>query len=229
MPASTSELSAETHRYPARTKVMLSDPGGLLIVLVRGSGTVVTRGQSRIVSEGDAIALDGSEAATFTAGPGAGGELLQIRLGGALERDGSATRFAIPGGGRRTIAGAGTPSARCLDGRIGKALALMQAELGRRWTVAELSRKVGLSRAAFARLFKLKTGESPLRHLTRRRLERAAELLFESELSLAEIAERVGYESEFAFNRAFKRHHRLSPGAFRRRGGASGPVMMRAA
>lgn len=211
MPASTSELSAETHRYSARTEVKLSDQGGLLIVVVRGSGTLVTRGQTRIVSEGDAVALDGTEAATFTAGPASAGvELLQIRLGGALS-------------------GAGTPIARGLDGRIGKALALMQAELGRRWTVAELSRKVGLSRAQFARLFKIKTGESPLRHLTRRRLERAAELLLESELSLAEIAERVGYESEFAFNRAFKRHHRLSPGAFRRRGGAPGPVTMLAA
>lgn len=190
----------------------LSDPGGLLLVVVRGSGTLVTRGRARIVSEGDAIALDGSERVTFTAGPAnAGVELLQIRLGGALERD------------------PGARSERRLDARIGKALASMQAELGRRWTVAELSRKVGLSRAAFARLFKSETGESPLRHLTRRRLERAAELLLESDLGLSEIAERVGYESEFAFNRAFKRHHGVSPGVFRRRGGASGPVSMRAA
>ena len=212
MPSSISELSAETHRYPARTSVRLSDPGGLLIVVVHGSGTLVTSGRARILAEGDALSLGGRESAIFNAGPSSPGvELLQIRLGGALEREGTSS-----------------PPLRKV-GRIAKALALMQAELARRWTVAELSRKVGLSRAAFARLFKIETGESPLRHLTRQRLDRAAELLLESELSLAEIAERVGYESEFAFNRAFKRRHGVAPGVFRRRRGATGPVLLRAA
>jgi AraC-like DNA-binding protein len=212
MPSSTSELSAETHCYPARTSVELSDPGGLLVVVVRGSGTLVSNGRARIVAEGDAFSLGGRESSTFTAGPASSGvELLQIRLCGALERGASSSPPLRQGG------------------RIAKALALMQAELRRRWTVAELSRKVGLSRAAFARLFKIETGESPLRHLTRQRLERAAELLLDSELSLAEIAERVGYDSEFAFNRAFKRHHGVAPGVFRRRAGATGRALMRAA
>jgi AraC-like DNA-binding protein len=210
MPSSTSVLSAETRRYAARSSVKLSDPGGLLLVVVRGTGTLVTEGRARIVGEGDAVALRAGELATFTAGP-TSVELLEIELRGALDRE--------------------APSSPRLrhDSRIPRAIALMNGDLARRWTVAELSRKVGLSRSAFARLFKEKTGESPLRVLTRRRLSRAAELLIESDLGLAEIAERVGYESEFAFNRAFKRHHGVSPGAFRRRGGATGPVMTRAA
>ena len=92
----------------------------------------------------------------------------------------------------------------------------MQAELAQRWTVSGLARRVGMSRPAFARRFAAETGSSPLRYLARARMERAASLLEQPELGLAQIAERVGYSSEFAFNRAFKRHHHVAPGSFRR-------------
>lgn len=106
--------------------------------------------------------------------------------------------------------------ARPADPAVQKALSLMRAELAGRWTVTRLARRVGLSRPVFARRFVAETGVSPLRYLTQRRMERAAELLETSSLGLADIARTVGYESEFAFNRAFKRHHRVAPGAFRR-------------
>lgn len=112
------------------------------------------------------------------------------------------------------------------DEHVHKAIELMGHELGKRWTVSELARRVGLSRPAFARRFKESTGESPLRHLVRKRMERAAELVRTTDWGLAQIAGRVGYDSEFAFNRAFKRAHRLAPGTFRK---LSDAPMMRAA
>jgi transcriptional regulator GlxA family with amidase domain len=102
------------------------------------------------------------------------------------------------------------------DPAVQKALTLMHAGIAERWTVTRLARRVGLSRPVFARRFVAETGTSPLRYLTRHRMERAAELLETSSSGLAQIAKHVGYESEFAFNRAFKRHHRIAPGAFRR-------------
>jgi transcriptional regulator GlxA family with amidase domain len=107
-----------------------------------------------------------------------------------------------------------------LDAATRKALALMDADLAQRWTVAQLARRVGLSRATFARRFVEQTSTSPARYLARRRMERAAELLADSTRGLARIASEVGYDSEFAFNRAFKRHHGVAPGAFRRELGA---------
>jgi transcriptional regulator GlxA family with amidase domain len=103
------------------------------------------------------------------------------------------------------------------DRQVQRAIALMREQLERRWTVTALARGVGLSRPVFARRFVEQTGLSPLRYLARTRMERAAELLRESDAALAQIGTLVGYDSEFAFNRAFKRHHQLAPGSFRRR------------
>ena len=105
----------------------------------------------------------------------------------------------------------------------------MQGALDKRWTVTMLARKVGLSRPAFARRFVEATGVSPLRYLTRCRMERAAELLASSQESLPRIGELVGYDSEFAFNRAFKRHFFVAPGSFRRAARTSFAPSLRAA
>ncbi|PCC74954.1 AraC-type DNA-binding protein [Nannocystis exedens] len=129
---------------------------------------------------------------------------------------------------RRAHAGAGT-----VDRRIARALQLMQAKPTERWTVAALASAAGLSRAAFARRFLAEQGVPPLRHLTAVRMQRAARRLVESDDSLAAIAAEVGYDSEFAFSRAFKRHTGEAPGAFRRRcrveGGSFGPPIVCAA
>src|SRR5690606_37501653 len=79
-----------------------------------------------------------------------------------------------------------------------------------------LTRAVGLSRPAFARHCSSRLGRSPMRYLTERRMQEAAALLLGSDAALAEVARRVGYVSEFAFNRAFKKHHGVPPGVYRR-------------
>jgi len=102
------------------------------------------------------------------------------------------------------------------DRRIERALELLDRDLSKYWTVERLARAVGLSRPVFARQFVRMLELSPMRYLARRRLEVAAHLLQHTNATLAEVAERVGYRSEFAFGRAFKQQHGLPPGAFRR-------------
>lgn len=115
------------------------------------------------------------------------------------------------------------------DRQVRRAIELMLEQLDRRWTVTALARSVGLSRPVFARRFVAQTGVSPLRFLTQKRMQRAAELLHDSDAALAQIGALVGYDSEFAFNRAFKRFHQLAPGSFRRRSAFQGAPVFRAA
>jgi AraC-like DNA-binding protein len=102
------------------------------------------------------------------------------------------------------------------DPSLSKVLGRIHAEPGGPWTVESLAREAGLSRAAFARRFAGIVGEPPLAYLTRWRMVVAGRLLHSSEASLAEVAERVGYQSEFAFSRAFKRSRGIPPAHFRR-------------
>jgi len=102
------------------------------------------------------------------------------------------------------------------DSRVRRALAALDRAIAERWTVERLATVSGMSRAQFARRFKAAFGVSPVDYLIRRRMERARELLERTDDSLHEIAVAVGYESEFAFNRAFRRHHGTPPGVFRR-------------
>jgi len=101
------------------------------------------------------------------------------------------------------------------DRRIERALAILESDLSKLWTVERLARAVGLSRPAFARQFAKIMKLTPMRYLAHRRMQLAAALLRESDAGLAEIAMRVGYQSEFAFGRAFKRHHHVPPGVYR--------------
>jgi transcriptional regulator GlxA family with amidase domain len=103
------------------------------------------------------------------------------------------------------------------DKRIERALALLEQDLSKYWTVELLARAVGLSRPVFAREFVRALELSPMRYLARRRMEVAAELLRSGDQSLADVAGHVGYRSEFAFGRAFKQHFHVAPGTYRRR------------
>jgi AraC-like DNA-binding protein len=105
---------------------------------------------------------------------------------------------------------------RAVDRRILRALELAQARLAEGWTVESWARAVGMSRAAFARKFVATFGVSPLQHLHKERMLRAAALLADTDDALGAIAAAVGYQSEFAFSRAFKRHHGIAPGTYRR-------------
>lgn len=103
------------------------------------------------------------------------------------------------------------------DRRLGPTVRAMHADIARRWTVAALAAEAGLSRSAFASRFRAVAGDTPLGYLTRWRLYRAKDLLRRGELSLTEIAARVGYETDAAFSRAFKRAEGMAPGEYRRR------------
>jgi len=102
------------------------------------------------------------------------------------------------------------------DPHIGKALQLVHERPAEAWTVEGLARAVGLSRSAFAARFTELVGEPPLEYVSRWRMTKAAELLRESNLSMLAVAERAGYRSEAAFNRAFKRHEGTAPARYRR-------------
>ena len=106
------------------------------------------------------------------------------------------------------------------DRIVGRSLALLHSRTADRWTTEELAQRVGLSRSAFAERFTGLIGMPPMRYLTRWRLQLAAVRLRESPSSTAQIAYDVGYESEAAFSRAFKRTFGLTPGAWRRGGSA---------
>jgi len=84
------------------------------------------------------------------------------------------------------------------------------------WSVESLARSVAMSRAAFAKRFSELVGEPPLTYLTRWRMDLAAKLLRESNEPVARIAARVGYISETAFAKAFKRWRKSAPGQYRR-------------
>lgn len=103
------------------------------------------------------------------------------------------------------------------DPQIGRALSLVHASPGRRWTIASLGSEVGLSRAAFARRFGALVGESPMAYVARWRMTLAARMLRESDEPLSAVADRVGYDSEFAFAKAFKRLRGQAPGNYRAR------------
>ena len=102
------------------------------------------------------------------------------------------------------------------DPQIGAALGLLHHEPQRAWSVQLLANEVAMSRSPFAAKFTALVGEPPLSYLTRWRMQLAAEFLLRERLNISEIAGRIGYESEAAFSKAFKRHYGQSPLAFRR-------------
>lgn len=103
------------------------------------------------------------------------------------------------------------------DPIIGRVLALLHKEPAHPWTISELARRIGLSRTRLAERFRHFLGESPMAYLTQWRLKLGAQILQSTEDSVAEVAAAVGYGSEAAFNRAFKREFDCPPAQYRRR------------
>jgi AraC-like DNA-binding protein/mannose-6-phosphate isomerase-like protein (cupin superfamily) len=114
------------------------------------------------------------------------------------------------------------------DRRIASAIEVIHSQPEHRWSVGELAGEVALSRSAFAARFRELVGESPQRYMTRARLTHAAALLRTTDASLAQIAARAGYGTEFSFGKAFKRTFGIAPGAYRGQPGTS-PVQLSAA
>ena len=103
------------------------------------------------------------------------------------------------------------------DRHVGRALALLHQAPAEAWTVDELGRRVGLSRSALHERFTQMIGQPPMQYLTQWRMQVASKLLGSSTGTVASIALEVGYESEAAFARAFKRSVGTPPAAWRRR------------
>lgn len=103
------------------------------------------------------------------------------------------------------------------DDVAGNALALLHRDPARAWTLETLAQEAGTSRSVLAERFNCLLGESPLAYLARWRLQLAARLLQTTDQKVLNVALHVGYQSEAAFNRAFKAQFALPPGAYRRR------------
>ena len=111
------------------------------------------------------------------------------------------------------------------DPQIGRALALIHREPTRAWTVAALARELAMSRSAFASRFTQLVDEPAMQYVTRWRMQLAQHALRTEGATVAQLASRLGYQSEAAFARAFKRVMEVPPGAVKRVGGRhAGPA-----
>jgi AraC-like DNA-binding protein len=110
------------------------------------------------------------------------------------------------------------------DPHVGKALQLMHAEPAKNWTVEELAREAAISRSVLAQRFTELLGDSPIRYLAAWRILLAKQMLREGRHNIQEIAAQVGYESEAAFNRAFRRVVGTPPAAWRKNAAATAAV-----
>lgn len=170
--------------------------------------------------------------------PGGGEDLLDRLIALAMTEMGSAR----PGGEsirlglcelmfvevlRRHLGSASAGSAGWLAGLrdpvVGRALALVHAQPARAWTLVDLAREAAVSRTVLAQRFAARLGQPPMHYLALWRMQLAARLLADGGEKVASIAERVGFRSEAAFSRGFKRATGLSPAAWRRRQAGSGP------
>jgi AraC-like DNA-binding protein len=101
------------------------------------------------------------------------------------------------------------------DERLSAALGIAHGAVEKRWTVASLAAVAGISRSGFASRFKDVLGETPIDYLTRLRMYKAAQFLRENDTKLAKVASLVGYESEAAFSKAFKKAIGMAPGRYK--------------
>ena len=101
------------------------------------------------------------------------------------------------------------------DRDIGRVLAAIHLEPNREWTVEALAKMMGASRSGFAERFATIVGETPLKYVTQVRMHQARQWLVRDRLKISVVASRLGYESEAAFSRAFKRVVGSPPSHFR--------------
>jgi AraC-like DNA-binding protein len=139
----------------------------------------------------------------------AGSEAVLARLSEALFVDTLRRYMAeLPPQQTGWLAGARDPG-------VGAALAHMHRAPEHPWTIANLAQRVGVSRSVLAERFRRCLGEPPMTYLSRWRLQLGARMLTSTSYSVARISGDVGYESEPAFNRAFKREFGTPPARFR--------------
>jgi AraC-like DNA-binding protein len=120
---------------------------------------------------------------------------------------------ALPGDATGWLAALRDPS-------LSRALGVLYLRPDHPWNAEELAKEACLSRSAFAERFTSTVGLPPMSYLTRWRMLLAGQRLRESSDTIAQVAATVGYESEFAFSRAFRREMGVAPGAWRKTGAA---------
>jgi len=144
-----------------------------------------------------------------TGEPGLGSGLVVSRLADILFVQAVRAHAAAAGEGDAGWLGA------LSDARVGPALRAMHKDIAKPWTVDELAGAANLSRSAFAQRFRERVGQAPLEYLTRWRMFKAGHMLRQGGAALGEVAQSVGYESEAAFSKAFKRTIGSAPGTWR--------------
>jgi AraC-like DNA-binding protein len=149
--------------------------------------------------------------ASETMHPRPGGEAVITRLSDVLVIQAIRAWMDADAGARTGWLGA------LRDPEIGRALALIHRDPSHPWTVASLAREVAMSRSAFAARFTALLGEPAMQYLTRYRMQIAVNALRDDGATVAELATRLGYRSQAAFARAFKREVGIAPGAIKRR------------
>ena len=161
-------------------------------------------------SEGQWLANSIQFSVRKAGGPGTGSDVVLAKLSEVLFVE-TLRRFIqdLPDQQKGWLAGARDPV-------IGEALALLHKNPAHPWTIANIGRQVGVSRTRFAERFRHFLGEPPMAYLARWRLKLAADALLSSNANVGEIAAEVGYASEAAFNRVFKRQFGCPPAQFRR-------------
>lgn len=102
------------------------------------------------------------------------------------------------------------------DQGLARVLALIHDQPERGWTVAGMARHAGMSRSTFAARFKGSLGQTPMQYLSQWRMIKAREILQTTDMTTIEVAESIGYQSEFAFAKMFKRYFGMGPGAMRK-------------
>jgi AraC-like DNA-binding protein len=144
-------------------------------------------------------------------GRDAGQEAMLAKLSELMFVEALRTHIAgLPPDARSWIAG-------LRDAEVGAALRLLHGRFAEPWTLEPLAREVGMSRSSFADRFTAYVGVPPMTYLARWRLQVAARMLQGGAVSVAQVSSAVGYQSESAFHRAFKRHVGAAPGSWRRR------------
>ncbi len=140
----------------------------------------------------------------------AGGDAMLAKLSEAVFAE-TLRRYLrqLPDGQTGWLAGARDPD-------VGRALTLLHRRYADPWTIAALAKEIGLSRTVLTERFRHFLGDPPMTYLTRWRLRLGARALTTTSRSVAQIAAETGYESEAAFNRAFKREYGLPPARYRR-------------
>jgi AraC-like DNA-binding protein len=142
--------------------------------------------------------------------PRLGGEAVITRLADILVIQALRTWLETDPGARTGWLGA------LRDEQIGRAIALIHGDPARDWTVASLARELAMSRSSFAARFTTLVGEPAMAYVTRWRMQVAVTALRDERATVGELASRLGYRSEAAFARAFKRETGMPPGAVRR-------------